>query len=67
MSRIPADQRQKDSKGQKARQLHSLFSSWICPGDAEERGKLTWVEKMLQEHHLTSAPSAVRVSMSTAV
>ena len=33
----------------------------------EARGKPTWVEKMLQEHHLTSAPSAVRVSMSTAV
>ena len=30
-------------------------------------GELTWVEKMLQEHHLTSAPSAVRVSISTAV
>ena len=55
------------ARGERLSSSTACSAHEICPGDAEERSKLTWVEKMLQEHHLTSAPSAVRVSMSTAV
>ena len=37
------------------------------PAAATAAAAWSWVEKMLHELHRTSAPSAVRVSMSTAV
>mmetsp|Transcript_10109 Transcript_10109/g.30252 ORF Transcript_10109/g.30252 Transcript_10109/m.30252 type:complete len:208 (+) Transcript_10109:1433-2056(+) len=55
--------------------VHHQYSSRVSPFQAntaaESRAMAaaawSWVEKMLQEHHRTSAPRAVRVSMSTAV
>ena len=58
-----------------ARSVHHQYSSSVSPfhakTDAESRAMAeaawSWVEKMLHEHHRTLAPSAVSVSIRTAV
>mmetsp|Transcript_13027 Transcript_13027/g.29124 ORF Transcript_13027/g.29124 Transcript_13027/m.29124 type:complete len:231 (+) Transcript_13027:890-1582(+) len=59
-----------------ALRVHSQYSSRVSPFQANTAAEpsramaaaaWSWVEKMLHEHHLTSAPRALRVSMSTAV
>ena len=55
--------------------MHHQYSSRVSPFQAKHAAESqataaaawSWVEKMLQEHQRTSAPSAVRVSISTAV
>ena len=58
-----------------ARSVHHQYSSSVSPFQANTGTPVTaiaaaawsWVEKMLQDAQRTSAPSAVSVSMSTAV
>ena len=59
-----------------ADRVHSQYSSRVSPFQAKTAADSSramaaaawsWVEKMLQEHHLMSPPRALRVSMSTAV
>ena len=57
------------------RSTHHQYSSSVSPFHAKTgtpaaaiaAAAWSWVEKTLQDDHLTSAPSSMRVSISTAV
>ncbi len=54
-------------KSQYSSRLSPLRAKTGVPPSAMAAAAWSWVEKMLQEAQRTSAPSALRVSMSTAV